>query len=198
MAKVPYAPGITVSGTSARAVIEAVKSFSVLVAELLQVLKVETRDASGALVIDANAWYPVEHYLEAYKKIDTLLGGRGLEKIGTLVPKNAVLPPGLSDAHSVLAGTDIAFHMNHCRDGTPMFDPATGQMLEGIGHYAYRPVEGKKEVHMVCDTPYPCRFDQGLLKGFAQRFEPTATLVHDLSTGCRAKGGASCTYIITW
>lgn len=198
MANPSYASGITVSGSSAFSVIEAVKSFSVLVSELLQVLKVQTRDASGAPAIDPNAWYPMEDYLQAYKKIDSLLGGRGLEKIGGLVPKNAVLPPGLSDIHKVLGSLDVAFHMNHRRDGKDMFNPATGEMLEGIGHYAYQPVDGKNEVHLVSSAPYPCRFDLGLIRGFAQRFEPGATVTHDPGTGCRARGGESCTYVVTW
>jgi hypothetical protein len=79
-----------------------------------------------------------------------------------------------------------------------MFDPVTGQMLEGIGHYVYQAVEGKKEIVMTCENPYPCRFDLGIIKGMAQRFEPTASITHDTTKGCRKKGAESCTYVVTW
>ncbi|ADO73226.1 hypothetical protein [Stigmatella aurantiaca] len=199
----PYIPapidsGITVSGSSVRSIVEAVKSFSVLVGVLLEVMKVQTKDASGALVVDPNGWYPLEDYLLAYKKIDSLLGGRGLEKVGAMVPRNAFFPPNITDIRQALQSMDIAFHMNHRRQGQPMFDPETGTMLEGIGHYLYQPVEGRQELILVSETPYPCRFDLGLILGMAQRFEPAATIAHDLAQGCRQKGGTSCTYAVSW
>ncbi|RJS17679.1 hypothetical protein DRW03_27205 [Corallococcus sp. H22C18031201] len=198
MQQAPHAPGITVTGSSVYSIVEAVRSFSVLVATLLEVMKVQTRDATGALAIDPNAWYPIEDYLLAYRKIDNLLGGRGLEKVGTMVPKNAVLPPDINSIQKALQSLDIAFHMNHRRDGKDMFDPATGIMLEGIGHYGCQPVAGKNEIHVVCENPYPCRFDLGLVRGMSQRFEPNASVEHHASNGCRNKGGTACTYVVTW
>ncbi|QSQ24214.1 hypothetical protein JY651_04395 [Pyxidicoccus parkwayensis] len=188
----------TVSGSSATAILEAVKSFSVLVNELMKVMNVQTRDANGALTLDPTAWYPVDNYLYTYKKIDMLLGARGLEKVGSFIPQNAVFPSNIQDIYSALASIDIAFHMNHRKNGQPMFNLVTGEMLEGIGHYRSEPVDGKNEIRMVCDNPYPCRFDQGLIKGMAQRFQPQATLTHDMHQGCRLKGGKSCTYVVTW
>ncbi|UJR85230.1 hypothetical protein [Sandaracinus amylolyticus] len=189
---------ITVSGASVVSIVQAVKGFSVLVSTLLEVMKVQTRDATGALAVDPNAWYPVRDYLIAYKKIDTLLGGRGLEKVGSLIPSHAVFPPNIKDVRGALASIDVAFHMNHKLDGAPMFDPSTGTMLEGIGHYGYQAVPGKNEARLVCGNPYPCRFDLGLIRGMAQRFEPGATVTHDANEGCRAKGGESCTYVVSW
>ncbi|NMO21653.1 hypothetical protein HPC49_48560 [Pyxidicoccus fallax] len=193
----PYS-NITVSGISIYSIVAAIKSFSVLVQELMTTMKVQTRDESGALTLDTNAWYPMDDYLPVYKKIDTLLGGRGLEKVGLYIPQNAVFPPHVKDIHGALASIDVAFHMNHRKDGKSMFDPATGTMQEGIGHFAYQPVAGKNEGIMVCDNPYPCRLDQGIIKGMAQRFQPQAILAHDPHKGCRAKGDPSCTYVVTW
>jgi hypothetical protein len=189
--------GITVTGASVRTIVHAVRSFSVLVDTLHEVMKVDTRDASGARAIDPNVWYPLADYMVAYKKIDTLLGGRGLEKVGSLVPQNVVFPANISDVHGVLASCDIAFHLNHARDGKVMFDQASG-MLEGIGHYHYHPSAGRSEGRMVAANPYPCRFDLGLLRGMAQRFAPEATVVHDAQQGCRLKGAESCTYHVSW
>jgi hypothetical protein len=193
----PYS-NIQVNGASIYSIVMAIKSFTVLVNDLMVAMKVQTRDASGALMLDPNAWYPMDDYLPVYKKIDMLLGGRGLEKVGSYIPQNSVFPPHVKDIHSALGSLDVAFHMNHRKDGRDMFNPATGEMLEGIGHFTYQPVAGKNEARMVCDNPYPCRLDQGIIKGMAQRFEPQATLTHDPDQGCRQKGGASCTYVITW
>ncbi|NMO21654.1 hypothetical protein HPC49_48555 [Pyxidicoccus fallax] len=190
--------GIQVKGASIYSVVAAINTFSVLVNDLMQAMNVQTRDASGALMIDTNAWYDLDHYMPVYKKIDTLLGGRGLEKVGSFIPKNAEFPPNIQDIHGALASIDVAFHMNHRKDGKPMFNPLTGEMTEGIGHYRYQPVAGKNEALLVCDNPCPCRFDQGLIKGMAQRFQPQATLTHVPDTGCRTKGDASCTYVVTW
>ncbi|WP_426753959.1 hypothetical protein [Myxococcus sp. Y35] len=190
--------GIAASGASVASVVEAVKSFSVLLGVLLETMKVQTRDAEGHLTIDVNAWYPLEDYLRAYKKIDTLLGGRGLEKVGSIVPRTAVFPANITDVRSALASIDVAYHMNHRKDGKGMFNPVTGEKTEGIGHYVLHPVDGKNEAHMVVSNPYPCRFDMGLIKGMAQRFAPQATLTHDPSAGCRQKGASACTYIIQW
>ncbi|WP_044889542.1 hypothetical protein [Myxococcus hansupus] len=190
--------GIAASGASVASVVEAVKSFSVLLGVLLETMKVQARDAQGNLVIDVNTWYPLEDYLQAYKKIDSLLGGRGLEKVGSIVPQKAVFPANIRDIRSALASIDVAYHMNHRKDGKDMFNPVTGTMLDGIGHYAFQAVEGKNEAHLVVSNPYPCRFDMGLIKGMAQRFEPQATLTHDVSAGCRHKGASACTYVVQW
>ncbi|NTX39664.1 hypothetical protein HUA78_35035 [Myxococcus sp. CA033] len=198
MSQASYEPGITVTGLSVVSIVEAIQSFSVLVNALLDVMKVQARGAGGERALDPSAWYPLEDYLLAYKKIDTLLGGRGLEKVGSMIPKNAVFPPDITDIHKALASIDVAFHMNHRKNGKDMFNPATGEMLEGIGHYAYTAIAGKNEGYVVCGNPYPCRFDQGLVKGMAQRFMPNATVTHDPAHGCRQKGGASCTFVVNW
>ncbi|WP_164020801.1 hypothetical protein [Pyxidicoccus trucidator] len=190
--------GITVSGSSTITIIDAVKGFSVLVEELMQTMKIQTRNAEGRPAVDPKAWYPLENYMPVYKKIETLLGGRGLEKVGSMIPQFAEFPPNIRDIHSALAAIDVAYHMNHCKDGKVMFDPSTGEMLEGIGHVRYQPVAGKNEIAVVCDDFYPCRFNVGLIRGMAQRFEPKATLTHGPNQDCRLKGATSCTYVINW
>ncbi len=190
--------GITVSGSSTITIIDAVKGFSVLVEELMKTMNIQTRNAEGKPVVDPKAWYPLESYMPVYKKIETLLGGRGLEKVGSMIPQFADFPSNIRDIHSALAAINVAYHMNHRKDGRLMFDPATGEMMEGIGHVRYQPVAGKNEVAMVCDDLYPCRFNVGLIRGMAQRFEPKATLTHGPDQNCRLKGAPNCTYVITW
>ena len=120
-----------------------------------------------------------------------------LQDIGAAIPRNVFLPPSITDVVSVLQAIDVAFHMNHRKNGQVMFDPATGRMLEGIGHYTSR-IEGPRRIAVVCENSYPCAFDRGLVTAFAQRFAPNAKGVHDDSAPCRAKGANSCTNVVTW
>ena len=54
---------------------------------------------------------------------------------------------------------------------------------------------------MVCDNPYPCAFDRGIIEAAAKRFAAQSFLVnavHDDSCDCRNRGGESCTYHVNW
>lgn len=188
MTYVPFVPGITVAGQTVRVFTDALQSFPVLREAILEVLRVQ--------VVEDDVWFPQELVLRTYQKVDHLLGGRGLERFGKTVPPLVVLPPTITGAHDVLSQLDVVFHLHHCRDGARMFDPATGAMLEGIGHYGYERV-GEREVRMVCDNPYPCRFDLGLCHGFAALFEPSAAAQHEPGS-CRAHGDPACAHRIRW
>lgn len=184
----PFVPGINATGKTLDMLIEAVGSFSVLRETMLEVL--------GVPEVDVEMWFPQERVLRTYQKVESLLGGRGLERCGRLIAAKVALPPGISDAHTVLEKLDTTFHLNHRRDGVVMFDLATGEMLEGIGHYHYQRV-GEREVVMTCDNPYPCRFDLGLVHGFAARFTPTVSVAHEPGA-CRIRGDTQCVYRATW
>ncbi|PCC71648.1 hypothetical protein SAMN02745121_01191 [Nannocystis exedens] len=185
---VPMAPNITVYGQTTSVFIDVLKQFSVLQKAML--------DALGVEQFDPHSWYPQELILRAYQKVDLVLGGRGLERFGRQIPPLVAFPPGIDDAHTVLSMLDATYHLNHSRDGVPMLDLATGEMTEGIGHYAYERV-GEREVLMRCDNPYPCRFDMGLIAGFAERFAAGVEMSHEPG-GCRAKGGEKCVYRVRW
>jgi hypothetical protein len=70
-------------------------------------------------------------------------------------------------------------------------------MLEGIGHYGYEAV-GARRIVAVCDAPYPCAFDRGILVGVSSRFEPHATRRARSKAPCRSQGQDRRTFIITW
>lgn len=184
----PFVPGITVAGVTVGVFTETLRSFAVLREAILEVL--------GGTDVRDDVWYPQERVLRAYQKVDHLLGGRGLERFGRAIPGLASVPPTVTSAHDVLSQLDFVFHFHHARDGVQMVDPATGVMLEGIGHYRYERL-GEREVRMTCDNAYPCRFDLGLCHGFAARFEPTAASAHEPGD-CRARGDAACAYRVRW
>jgi hypothetical protein len=74
----------------------------------------------------------------------------------------------------------------------------TNTMREGIGHYGCEPVPGKNEIVSVCDNPYPCAFNRGILTEMAFKFKPEAKIIHDDSQACLKNGADSCTFRIFW
>ncbi len=156
-----------------------------------------TLDGSGQFVPDPRPWWPMVNYLRALFEISEAVGPAKTVTIGKRIPQSAALPPSIHDIHSVFASIDVAYHLNHRKNGKLMFDTATGRMTEGIGHYLYQPHEGENRMTVVCETPYPCDIDRGILLGFALRFEPQAFVEHAPET-CRKRGSASCAYVIGW
>jgi hypothetical protein len=142
-------------------------------------------------------WFPLEQNLKILRAIGQRLGDAALFKIGFSVPQKAAFPTNIRDVPQALAGLDVAFHMNHRRSGTVMYDPLVGEMLDGIGHYRSQPLDGRN-VATTSTGPYPCEFDRGVVAGVAGRFERASRVVHDDRAPCRKSGADSCTYIVTW
>jgi hypothetical protein len=146
-------------------------------------------------------WYPQQGWLDAFLRISTETGAFTLFNIGKKIPENAQFPPEINDIYKALAAIDVAYHMNHRINGEVLFNPNTGSMKEGIGHYGFKKKDDNNVI-MVCENPYPCDFDRGIIESMAQRFKPTsvsfAKIKHDDSAPCRKKGAESCTYLVTW
>ncbi len=133
-------------------------------------------------------WYSQQAWLNAFKEIGESLGDNTLFSIGKKIPENAKFPPEIDSLGKALGSIDMAYHMNH-RGGN-------------IGTYKLVRI-GDNSVGMVCDNPYPCAFDRGIVTAFTYKFKPKgsshfATIKHDDSRECRKKGGNSCTYLISW
>lgn len=144
-----------------------------------------------------HTWYPAVTYLDLFMELERLLGFQTIFAIGKKTPEVALWPADITNIAEALASIDIAYHMNHRIGGRPAFDPATGKMLEGIGHYAFR-LDGRRRAVMVCDNPYPSGFDFGIITGTARKFRPNAEVVYDEKQPSRRNKGESCTYIVTW
>ncbi len=149
------------------------------------------------IVVDRNAWYPLDKWLAAHEDIAASVGPRASFQIGQEIPKILGTPPGITDAHGSLASLNIGYHMNHRKNGRVLFDAATGAVLPGIGDLKYTP-EGRGRGTMVSTDPYPCDLDRGLCQGLALRFERQARVVHETREPCRKDGGTACVYTITW
>lgn len=195
---VPFEDGIEVNGQTVLSVVDGFSAFSALGGAYLLDEGIGRPGPTGRAEVAAQGWYPQRAWLRSFARIHEQLGDGRLMQIGQAIPRNARFPEGLRDIHAAIKSVDLAYHMNHRKQGQPMFDPATGRMLEGIGHYGYEPVPRQRRIFCLCETPYPCAFDQGILTAMAQRFEPLARVTHDGTQPCRKQRGDRCTYIITW
>lgn len=187
--------GIEATGEALGAMLEAFRQYPSIVIKYMTKYNL-TVDKNGQL--DRSAWYPLGNWLAAFQAIAKDVGINSLYTIGKKIPENAPLPPHINDIRSALTGIDIAYHASHRKDGAPMFDMTNGQMLEGIGHYKCELSATEQKTVVICDSPYPCELDRGIVTGFATRFEPMAKVAHDNNAPCRKKGASSCTYVISW
>jgi hypothetical protein len=127
----------------------------------------------------------------------TAVGQNTMFEIGRSIPRHAVFPPNINDAFSALASANVAYHMNHRKNGRPMLDPATGSMQSRIGEFRIVSKPGAKPVVVESDNVYPCELRHGLLSTLAARFEPRAIVDH-AAERCQKRGAAACTYVATW
>jgi hypothetical protein len=100
--------------------------------------------------------------------------------------------------HSAIKAIDVAYHINHRKNGKPLFDEDTNTIHEGIGHYGYEQVPGKSLIISRSNNPYPCAFDKGIITSMARQYDVKSFVVHDDSKPCRKNGADSCTYLVSW
>jgi len=193
----PFEPGIEVFGASIDAIVDAFKLFPSIALKRLVNAGIGTMRGKD-VVVNRDSWYPQANWLAVFEGIASEVGPRALVQIGQHVPKHAPFPPSINDIHGAMGSMDAAYHMNHRKAGRVMFDPGTGQMLSGIGNYGYAPVPRERRIISVCENPYPCDFDRGIITALASRFERGSRVTHDDSAPCRKNGADSCKFIIAW
>ncbi len=193
-----FEDGIEVNGATVYSFVAGFKLIKSLPINILKKYRIGSTDDSGEYVINEDDWFPQQAWLDSFREISEKMGDIKLFEIGKQIPENAEFPPWVQDIESAVKSIDIAYHMNHRKNGEVMFNPETGTMLEGIGHYGYEKVDGENKIINVCENPYPCDFDRGIISFMAEKFNKNAKVVHDDSKECRKKTKESCTYIITW
>lgn len=192
------AGGIEVSGRAVWAVVDGFGDHASLASEYLLAEGVGERSGGGMVKIERAAWYPQEALLKVLARIDGRVGDAVLFRIGLAIPRNAVFPAGMRGLPEAIASIDVAYHMNHRKNGRLLCDESTLAMAGGIGHYGFEVLAGQKVIRTVCSDPYPCAFDRGFLTAFALQHEGTSLVAHDDSQPCRKLGADSCTYLVTW
>jgi hypothetical protein len=132
--------------------------------------------------IDPDEWYTQQAYLDAYQRIVEDIGESTLRRIGKSTPENAEWPPGIDTPLDALRSIDDAYHMNHRGGEIGYYDAEA----DGDGAIVY------------CKTPYPCAYDEALVKGTAEQFTDAYVTVTEVGDECRAEGGDECAYRVEW
>jgi len=148
---------------------------------------IEILSKNGIMDPQPGQWYSQQAWLDSFKEISETIGAKTLFAIGKAIPENAKFPPEINTIEKALSAIDVAYHMNH-KGGE-------------IGHYKFEPVS-KNSGKMVCNNPYPCEFDMGIIDAMSQKFKPEDSIMvfveQDNSKPCRKAGADTCTYTITW
>ncbi len=189
--------GVEVHGQDILSFMDALGTFASIGDRLLQDMKIGT-PTEGRYKIIPGVWYPLADKIRILDEVKRRVGAVTVRRVGERIPDNAVFPPTMTDIHKAIAAIDIAYHMNHRKNGRVMFDEKTGAMTDGIGHYGYRAVPGENQIVSVCDSPNLSEYDEGILHAIARRFEPVATVDLDPRQPTRRRGGESCTFIVSW
>ena len=137
------------------------------------------------LVYDGTTFYALDSFLKTLEEFQSQLGQPFLKSMGKFIFSKAEFPPDITTLEGAMNLLNTAYYMNH------QTEPGA------IGAYAWR-AESDHRGTMVCDNPYPCAFDQGLLETIAKRFVPEARVTHDPAQGCRHDQGDVCVYTIEW
>ncbi len=189
--------GVEVHGQDILSFMDALGTFASIGERMLADLKIGTR-VDGRYRILPGVWYPLADKIRILSEVKARVGAATLRRVGEKIPDNAIFPPAINDVHSAIAAVDVAYHMNHRKDGRVLYDEKTGKVLGAIGHYGYAPVPGERRIISVCDSPNISEYDEGILLAMARRFAPVATVTLDSSRPTRREGGESCTFVIEW
>jgi hypothetical protein len=188
---------LQVLGAGIEGFVESFGAFSLLAGRFLTDAGIGKLDAAGMVQLDPGAWYSMSAFIRVYLRIERELGAGIVYKIGLSIPRNVPFPPDLRDVESALRSIDVAYHLNHGRGGQRLFDPETGIMREGIGHYRVLGAS-KRQAILECEDPYPCDLDRGIVETIVTRFQPAAKIAHDPKVRCRKQGGTACHFVVEW
>ncbi|WP_306055226.1 hypothetical protein [Natronococcus wangiae] len=133
--------------------------------------------------IESDEWYPLKIPLAMLYDMRDEYGEVRMRNMGQNVPEHVEFPPELSEVEDALQGINQAYTQNH--RGTE------------IGSYEFRN-EGPNEGVMICENPYPCEFDKGLIKGVAKKFADSYVTVEEVGDQCRSDGDHRCEYRVDW
>lgn len=173
---IAFEKGVEVNGQTIIAMIEGMEHSREKAIEIL--------DNYGIKNPQKDEWYSQQSWLNAFKKIALNVGAYALYCIGVKIPENAEFPPGIDSLEKALESINVAYQMNH-RGGE-------------IGYYKFQKAKNGS-MHFICNTPYHCEFDRGIIEGVARKYaEGGKHLVvkHDDHLHCRELGDDSCTYHI--
>lgn len=195
---VPLEPGIEVNAQTVYSVVEGFTIFKKIPSDILLGLGIGRVGPDGLVKLADDEWISQATWLAGFEAIANAVGLGALYGIGLKIPECAIFPSWVTDVHSAIRSIDVAYHLNHRKNGKVMFDPESGTMEEGIGHYGYAAIPGQRRILSTCSNPYPCDFDKGIVTAMARRFAPDAWVDHIEPENCRKTGSNRCIYSVTW
>jgi hypothetical protein len=194
----PFAPNIEVYGAAIELMLNGFRILPSVATAYLVKYGLTSGTSNGRPEFDRNRWHSQDAWLRMFEAISDEVGSNTLFEIGRQVGITSLTAATTKDIYSRMRSIDIGYHAAHRRDGKIMYDPTTGAMLDGIGHYSCTLLSGAKTIVSVCETPYACAFDFGMIAATAAQLDMRAKTIHDDRARCRKRGGDSCTYVTTW
>jgi hypothetical protein len=193
---VPLEPDIEISGRAVYSIVDGFHLFRRVASSVMQQEGIGRMTNDGDLELDRDGWYPQAASLRAFQRLATDVGEGALFAIGRKMPENAEIPASAVDVVTAIQAIDVGYHLNHRKRGVVMFNPKTGERLDGIGSYAAR-VDGPRRIVVTCDNPYPCDFDRGIMTAMARKFYSHVVVTHEHGP-CRKHSADACAYVVSW
>lgn len=137
-------------------------------------------------MVEAGDWYPLNRFLGVLKEAEAHFGADALRAGGRAILTTSKFPPDLDSLTRGLQMLDVAYQVNH-RNGA-------------IGRYRCTELTEGRAV-MICENPYPCALDQGLLERLIAEFAPSGlqgSVTHVAGKPCRCQGGRACHLEVRW
>jgi hypothetical protein len=185
-----FRPDVEVEGAVVLSVVEGMGEFRTMAEAILA--------QHGIRKPQPEIWYAQQPWLDSFKTIADKIGPRTLFAIGKKILEAVEWPDWINSLETGMKAIDINYHMRHRINGQIMFNPSTGELTPGIGHYTFEGLTSDTSAVMVCNNPYPSEFDRGIITAMGRRFKPNLEVKLDTDKPTRIKGADSCTYIIEW
>lgn len=152
--------------------------------EVMSVFRQRIQDAladRGIESVDAENWYPVAEFSAVLQTVEDDAGEPTLTKLGVA----AVQSMEWDDTQTVSDGlVSLSDPIGTCHQG--QLGQCDGESVE------------ESAVSLTFDSPYPCSFDRGLIKGLAQELGAGYVGIDHEQDRCRKTGDATCRYQISW
>jgi hypothetical protein len=136
----------------------------------------------GITDVEAEAWYSADDFARVLAMVERDAGRSTVTKLGAVAPETMEWvgnPTTVAEGLTNLSRSHQSTHRG------------------AVGHYDFEQT-GEDTGRIVCDTPYPCEFDKGVLKGTMKRFGGQYPKITEDTHECRDDGGSTCTYTVSW
>jgi hypothetical protein len=177
----PIPPRIEIWGGCLLGMARGLESQGVAWPQVLELL-----GRSGIFQPQKEAWYPLPNHLAFLAEVEREHGREVLRVMGRFVPDAARFPPEPDTLEQALHLLDVAYQVNHRRGN--------------IGRYHCQSL-APGHAEMLCENPYPCELDQGILERILERFggaREALSVTHRSGPHCRRLGAKACLYDLRW